>query len=368
MTHLSRPSANGENNGIAQARPSAGSEPYVLTLCRLASPVTIRPPTSERLRDFKFFMARSRHADGSQLLQLHMGYFGSMEEAEKWAQALRGRYPEVTAARIARATLQEPGSGVPVLRPAHEAMSVTGAAARAEAPPLTDTQVLRILETRRVSPELTGAGDQSAGGVSLLRADDTIAMRALKQAVVQGETVSFAVQLISATTEINLEQVPSLSIFRAHTLYRATGTREGRTWHCLRLGFFRDAISAKQVAYYVRAHFASVGVVPVTEPERAQAIEHPIDSALLSDAFQRSIDQALEVDRTQKNAQLASPARMGSAATAATALPPNTRGRGSLEETLDMLAASELWTDSESHSETGVRHLKFEVSKGRSTR
>jgi hypothetical protein len=39
----------------------------------------------------------------------------------------------------------------------------------------------------------------------------------------------------------------------------------------LRLGFFTDAVSAKQVAHYVRADFSTVSVVPVTVREREQA-------------------------------------------------------------------------------------------------
>jgi hypothetical protein len=39
----------------------------------------------------------------------------------------------------------------------------------------------------------------------------------------------------------------------------------------LRLGFFTDAVSAKQVAQYVRSEFTSVSVVPVTERERTRA-------------------------------------------------------------------------------------------------
>src|SRR6185437_5060931 len=50
-------------------------------------------------------------------------------------------------------------------------------------------------------------------------------------------------------------------------------SREGRKWYGLRLGFFNDAISAKQVAYYVRSEFNSVAVVPVSPQERDRATE-----------------------------------------------------------------------------------------------
>jgi hypothetical protein len=39
----------------------------------------------------------------------------------------------------------------------------------------------------------------------------------------------------------------------------------------VRLGFFTDAVSAKQVAHYVRSDFSTVSVVPVTARERERA-------------------------------------------------------------------------------------------------
>ncbi len=62
--------------------------------------------------------------------------------------------------------------------------------------------------------------------------------------------------------------MPSLAIFGAYTLYTVEGSREGRRWFGLRLGFFSDANSAKQVAQYVRSEFSSVAVVPVSLKER----------------------------------------------------------------------------------------------------
>ncbi len=56
--------------------------------------------------------------------------------------------------------------------------------------------------------------------------------------------------------------------FGAYTLYTVEGSREGRRWFGLRLGFFSDANSAKQVAQYVRSEFSSVAVVPVSLKER----------------------------------------------------------------------------------------------------
>ncbi len=329
----------------------------MLSLCRLSAPVTIRAPVSAQLRRFRFFTSRSRHPDGSERLQLHMGYFASLAEAEKWAQALRSRYPEVAAVRVPAQLLQQRNSGVPVLRgqsSVPQPPSTPAAHSPLDAETLTDTQVLRVLEARQPTAGQAVKKDP-VGGISLLAPDDTHKRRALKQAVAQGAPVSFAVQLLCSEAHINLANVPALSVFRAYTLYKVTATREGRSLHCLRAGFFSDAISAKQLAYYVKAHFPAVAVLPVTEPELSQATETAIDPSRLSNSFQRSIDERLEADKAETTAPRPS--------FAVTTPAQPKAATGSLEQTLEMLATTELWDTPDTHSETGVRHLKFEVQK-----
>jgi hypothetical protein len=81
----------------------------------------------------------------------------------------------------------------------------------------------------------------------------------------------FAVQLLWSVQPIDVTKIPQLAIFSAYTLYGAEGNRDGRRWYGLRLGFFTDAVSAKQVAQYVRSEFTSVSVVPVSVRERERA-------------------------------------------------------------------------------------------------
>jgi len=85
------------------------------------------------------------------------------------------------------------------------------------------------------------------------------------------ELAAYAVQLLWSVQPIDMSQIPQLAIFAAYTLYGAEGNRDGRRWYGLRLGFFTDAVSAKQVAQYVRSEFKSVSVVPVTQRERTRA-------------------------------------------------------------------------------------------------
>src|SRR5579863_7701932 len=137
----------------------------------------------------------------------------------------------------------------------------------------TDTQVLKLLESRRADGNDSTGLDAETGAISLLRPDDTGTRRALKQAVTDNAPVWFAVQLQWSVQPVELVKVPPLAIFSAYTLYTVEGSRDGRKWYGLRLGFFSDAISAKQVAYYVRSEFGSVAVVPVSPKERARATD-----------------------------------------------------------------------------------------------
>jgi len=261
---------------------------------------------------------------------------------------------------------------------------------------LTDTQVLRYLETRRSDDHVPGrlGEDPPDASISLLKPDDTGTRRALKEAVSQNTAVSFAVQLQWAVQPVELDKVPPLAIFSAYTLYTVEGSREGRKWYGLRLGFFSDAISAKQVAYYVRSEFASVAVVPVSPQEKVRATEEDkrtnASLAFPRKTRQNPVDEFKLIDSDDaKDAKTAAPKTAAKPAAAAPAAaraatqasgkravaPPGKGGRvnardrkgpQTLEETLEILGASELEIDGgrgESVNDTGVRHLRVEVQK-----
>jgi len=260
---------------------------------------------------------------------------------------------------------------------------------------MTDTQVLRYLETRGANGETVRSGDDSSeASISLLKPDDTGTRRALKEAVTQNAPVSFAVQLQWSVQPVELEKVPPLAIFSAYTLYTVEGSRDGRKWYGLRLGFFSDAISAKQVAYYVRSEFASVAVVPVSPQEKSRASEEDSKKAAAALAVPRKTRQApvdefklIDSDTAKVPVPappVAKPAPKPVVAAAARSAPQaasskrapakgggrigarERRGPQTLEETLEILGAGELEVDSgrgESLNDAGVRHLRVEVQK-----
>jgi hypothetical protein len=250
----------------------------------------------------------------------------------------------------------------------------------------TDTQVLKYLETRRADGTDLNGIEVETGAISLLKPDDTGTRRALKEAVTENAPVWFAVQLQWSVQPVELSKVPPLAIFSAYTLYTVEGSRDGRKWYGLRLGFFSDAISAKQVAYYVRSEFTSVAVVPVSPQERTRASDAdkkaeiafpkktrsgPVDEFKLID----SDDQPANARPRQVATKPAAPANTAPPAAAAARRAPKANGRvrareartpQTLEETLEILGAGELEMDNgtgETMNESGVRHLRVEVQK-----
>ncbi len=243
---------------------------------------------------------------------------------------------------------------------------------------LTDTQVLRFLEARREDDGAKSEEESASGSISLLKPDDTGTRRALKEAVVHNAPVSFAVQLQWSVQPVELDKVPPLAIFTAYTLYTVEGSRDGRKWYGLRLGFFTDAISAKQVAYYVRSEFSSVAVVPVSPQERSRASEDEQRSAGLAlpkKARQQPVDEFKLIDMDEPPAL---PPRAAPPQAAPKPAAPATNRRGgrvrarehrspqTLEETLEILGAGQLEIDNgsgETLNDSGVRHLRVEVQK-----
>jgi hypothetical protein len=356
MTSTSAKSSGSLTPNPAQPAP-AGTGRFMLTLRRLAAPVSIRPPRSPQLKPFTFFLSRTRRPDGSERLYLHMGYFETLADAERWADAVRRRYPDAFATIAPDAFLRPANSEGHSLPPAasQRVLSQCSEPARLEDESLTDTQVLQILEARRVSAVQDNADEGNCGQIAFLRPDDTSTRQALREAVVQGAPVSFAVQLHWSAQPIDLSRVPSLAMFKAHTLYATESRRKGRSRYFLRLGFFADPISAKQVAVQVLSTFASAAVVPVVEQEITRAREAIRGTSGIPNLVEEGVDRGAESTGT-----LASP-------TQSKPLPDTprrvSRGAETVGQTFGPLAEGPMWSDPESLSESGVRHLRVEVQE-----
>ena len=333
---------------------------------------------------------------------------------------LESRDPERQAAANALSNIREAIASlgdsvrIPVLqaarRPAPRAPppqpTVTMQLTRPASAELSDTAALRLLEAGALNPK--GAGGSQAAVVQTRRGQPAVPPAPAEHP--REDRPCYAVQLMWSVQPIAMAQVPQLAIFSAYTLYGAEGNRDGRRWYGLRLGFFTDAVSAKQVAYYVRADFSTVSVVPVTMREREQAtlaaarasgpgkpapdaagaakqsasggrpgagtLPKSSEFALIDDDAKEPV--TIRTAKPQGAVQLRGgvPARAtrGAPGKRAKQRPPGqirarTRARPmTLEETLEILGAGQLQVDEKpglSVKDSGVRHLRLGVVKSK---
>jgi hypothetical protein len=277
---------------------------------------------------------------------------------------------------------------------------------------LTDTQTIRLLE--RHTPYREGSREADVDeAIRVIKPEDTQSMMAIKQDVKRNAPVLFAVQLDWSVAPFDMAKVPPLAIFNAYTLYTTEANRDGRTWFGLRLGFFSDAVSAKQVAYYVRSDFKTVSVVPVTTIEKERATDlnaarsgiykaanvkdvaaptpESISASnsgvfkLLEDDMPAHIEQDIDGEmspRFSKPAPDKAPAKTVAAPAAAAEAPkpaaaksrkPPSKGvkrdahaqvdEETLDQTLEILGANSLEITNDSSGDTGVRHLRVKIDK-----
>jgi hypothetical protein len=147
-------------------------------------------------------------------------------------------------------------------------------------PPISHSKAPVVPATATTAASASAAPGPSSGAVAAGSAAAT-APKINGSGAVRDDKTTYAVQLLWSVKPIDIAQIPQLAIFSAYTLYGAEGNRDGRRWYGVRLGFFTDAVSAKQVAHYVRSDFSTVSVVPVTsrERERAKIAASPAEAA-----------------------------------------------------------------------------------------
>lgn len=102
--------------------------------------------------------------------------------------------------------------------------------------------------------------------------DSTQTIRALTAEELNDEGTEkwFAIQLAVSEQPVNLETMPHLDIFEAYRLYSVATAGSGKITHSLRLGFFKEAVSAEAVAGYLKTFFSSPTVLRISVAEHAR--------------------------------------------------------------------------------------------------
>lgn len=102
---------------------------FYLTLCAVATPVSVPEPQSPELRRYRFFFSR-RTDGGPAQYWLHFGYFGTEREAKKWLDVLRRVYPAAAVRGLAQGAPTEATRAAPNALTDSQVLNLIGAGAR----------------------------------------------------------------------------------------------------------------------------------------------------------------------------------------------------------------------------------------------
>ena len=107
--------------------------------------------------------------------------------------------------------------------------------------------------------------------------DSTQTIRALTSAELNDEQQEkwFAIQLAASEQPVNLDAMPHLDIFEAYRLYSIATAGSGKIIHSLRLGFFKEAVSAEAVSGYLKTFFPSPSVLRISVAEHSRFKDPP---------------------------------------------------------------------------------------------
>ena len=243
---------------------------HVITLLSSTAPVALCSLAAPGLAGLAVFRSR-RVEDGRERFRLHLGYFGSVAEAERVLPLVRKTYPTAFVAVAPQAglgSLDDTGvARFSILKPVETAATEVPAATTVRPlPPPVVRRVTRPAGPPPTVPVLTAAqivihaarsvAPPAAPGVAPLM------LRAPQR---------YAVQLVLASERIDLAKLPRLEMFSGYLLYAVETEPDGKRLYGVRLGFYDDVLSARLVAHYVRSEFREVSVVPVSEREVSRA-------------------------------------------------------------------------------------------------
>jgi hypothetical protein len=190
-------------------------------------PMPLEVPDPRGLEGLAVFRSR-RVEDGRERYRLHLGYFDSRTDAEDTLPLVQKHFPSAWVASAPRSGL---GS-------------------------LDDTNLSEFRLIR--SPALMAAELEARSAAPVAPAQN--AQR-------------YVVQLSWSDSRVDTSDISQLAIFQAYALYTVTLARAGIRYYGIRLGFFTSAISARQVALYVRSEFPDAAVVPISEREYTRSRE-----------------------------------------------------------------------------------------------
>jgi hypothetical protein len=417
----------GASVGAHSATDDVGSGAlFIITLSSSTAPVALEVPSLPELIGLAVFRSR-RVEDGRDRFRLHVGYFESTEAAELVLPAVRRHFPaawvgrapnsgmgslddtSVTQFKFIKApnTISHETSGrfrAPLLEAPWSDGGTSTRLGPLASPPAAPTSPQRSAPPRAAKPaskppasparKISAPPLAPPAVLNLLESSAPSAKPVSRQAVMQpreraaiiGAIQRFAVQLVWSTDPVDLASVPKLAIFDAYTLYKVQVDRAGRRWYGLRIGFFGDPVSARQVALYARSDFSAAAVVPVSDRECDRAGQAAISELPEAPAVPKVQDemQLIDVPRTTQKSDLGATISDGKSLPASgppavlTGAKPQPAALAKTDTTRRVKSTPDLAADLQSDPEfdmhdsgdpmndTGVRHLALKVIKKKS--
>jgi hypothetical protein len=157
---------------------------------------------------------------------------------------------------------------VPQSKPAH------GAASKS-------TELPRALVSAEALAKLRAAAQPRQPAAIIPTLDSTQTIRTLTKSEKDDENAPrwYVVQLAVSDQPANLDTMPRLDIFEAYRLY-SVATMDGAVIrHALRLGFFKEEVSAEAVLGYLKTFFGDPHIERVSDAEQRRFIEPPAPKA-----------------------------------------------------------------------------------------
>jgi hypothetical protein len=275
----------GARSGSSEAGsrlPSIGSELFIITLKSSTTPIALEALKSRELQGLVVFHSRQVQ-DRQERFRLHLGYFETEAAANRALEIVRQQYPQAwvgPAPKTGMGSLDDTGiAKFRVLRPVvAEPAEPAPRAPVASAPVAQATTVRSLRSAPRPMRTAEPASPLAVPGLS--RAATARPAPAPAQAPAPAVAPRekrgaqyYAVQLVWSLRPVDRRRVAKLAIFAGYRLYEVQTTRDDRRWYGLRLGFFRDGLSARLVAQYARSDFKDSAVVPVSLRERERSAQ-----------------------------------------------------------------------------------------------
>lgn len=166
----------------------------------------------------------------------------------------------------------------PASRPAPAPKPQASAPAATIAKPLAEPSKMKTAQASAPAPIKQAAAPATyKPGTKIPDLDSTQTIRALTSDELKDESQEkwFSIQLAVSDQPVNLDAMPRLDIFEAYRLYSVASAGSGKITHSLRIGFFREEVSAEAVCGYLRTFFNSPTVVRISIAEQARFKDPP---------------------------------------------------------------------------------------------